>query len=124
LQIDRGDLWWADLPDPVGSSPRYRRPVVVIQSNYFNHSRLATVMVASCSRNLSFANMPGNFLLNKTQTGLALDSVVKLTQIMTIDRSQLTDWIGRLPQAIIKKIDERIVFALNLDLKRSPRNGR
>ena len=123
MRIDRGDLWWADLPDPVGSSPGYRRPVVVIQSNYFNHSRLATVMVASCSRNLSLAHLPENFLLNKTQTGLTRDSVVKLTQIMTIDRSQLTNWIGRLPQAIIKRIDERIVFALDLDFNRLPRNG-
>jgi mRNA interferase MazF len=115
LQIKRGDIWWVDFPEPIGSGPGYRRPTVIVQANYFNRSQLSTIMVAACSGNLAFARTPGNLLLTASQSGLPRDSVVKLTQVMTIDRSQLTDWVSSLPSAIVREIDQRLRFTLDLD---------
>ena len=76
--MQRGDLWWANLPDPVGSGPGYRRPVLIIQANSFNRSRLKTVLVAVITKNTALAAAPGNVLLPGNDSGLALDSVVNV----------------------------------------------
>ena len=94
--IAQGDIWWAALPEPVGSGPGYDRPVVIVQGDTFNRSRLATVVVIPLTSNPRLAGMPGNVLLPSATTGLPKDSVANVTQIIAIDRSLLTEPIGRI----------------------------
>lgn len=94
--IAQGDIWWAALPEPVGSGPGFDRPVVIVQGDTFNRSRLATVVVIPLTSNLRLADLPGNVLLPSASTGLPKDSVANVTQIIAIDRSLLTEPIGRI----------------------------
>jgi mRNA interferase MazF len=94
--IAQGDVWWADLADPVGSEPGYRRPVVVVQGDAFNRSRIATVVVVPLTSNLRWADAPGNVRLTGRATGLPQASVANVSQVVTLDRADLTDRIGRL----------------------------
>mgnify|MGYP001086781526 CR=1 FL=1 len=94
----QGEIWWADLGEPVGSEPGFRRPVLVVQCNAFNHSRLATIVCVPLTSNLKWAEAPGNLLLKADDTGLPKDSVVNVSQIVTLDRSTLTERTGRLSE--------------------------
>jgi mRNA interferase MazF len=94
--IEQGDIWWAALPEPVGSGPGFDRPVVIVQGDTFNRSHLATVVVIPLTSNPRLAGMPGNVLLPSASTGLPKDSVANVTQIIAIDRSLLTEPIGRI----------------------------
>ncbi len=85
MVIVRGDIWWAELPAPVGSAPGYRRPVLVLQSDDFNSSRIATVVVAVITRNIELARAPGNVLLTPRESGLPVESAVNVSQIITRD---------------------------------------
>jgi mRNA interferase MazF len=100
--IARGEIWWADLGEPQGSEPGYRRPVVVVQSDSFNRSRIPTVVCVTLTSNLRWADAPGNVLLEATLTGLPKDSVANVSQILTLDRSVLTDRVAALPE---RKLD-------------------
>ena len=95
--ISRGDVCWADLPDPIGSGPGYRRPVVVIQGNALNRSRIATVVCVPLTSNLVWAGAPGNVLLTGKTTGLVKDSVANVSQVVTLDRALLSERVGHLP---------------------------
>jgi len=95
--ISQGDVWWADLGEPVGSEPGFRRPVVVVQGDDFNRSALRTVVTVSLTSNLRWADAPGNVRLTKRATGLPRDSVANVSQIVTLDKSILTERVGRLP---------------------------
>lgn len=110
----RGEIWWASLPAPTGSGPGFRRPVLVIQANPFNESRIQTIIVAILTSNLALAAAPGNVALAPRQSGLQRASVVNVSQIMTLDRTLLTECIGRLPVAKLHEVDEglRQVLAL------------
>ena len=99
MVISHGDIWWADLPDPTGSGPGFRRPVVVVQGDALNRSRIATVVCVPLTSNVKWAKAPGNVLLSPRLTGLPKDSVANVSQIVTLDKSLLTDWAGRLPRA-------------------------
>ncbi len=105
----QGDIFWASLPDPVGSGPGLTRPVVVVQGDALNASRLATVVVVPLTSNLRWAAAPGNVLLNARRTGLPKDSVANVSQIVAVDRHVLTDHVGRVPRAqldlILRGID-------------------
>lgn len=94
--IARGDVWWAELSDPVGSGPGFRRPVVVVQGDALNRSRIATVVCVPMTSNLVWADAPGNVLLRARATGLPKDSVANASQIVALDRSLLTRRVGRL----------------------------
>ena len=94
--IAQGEVWWADLAEPVGSEPGYRRPVVVVQSDAFNASSLRTVVCVGLTSNLRWADAPGNVLLAARATGLARPSVANVTQLVTLDREVLTERSGRL----------------------------
>lgn len=96
VEIAQGDVWWAELPEPAGSGPGFRRPVVVVQGNHLNRSRIATVVCVPLTSNLVWAGAPGNTLLRATATGLPRDSVANASQIITIDRSFLVERVGRL----------------------------
>jgi mRNA interferase MazF len=88
--MKRGEVWWATLPGPTGSGPGYRRPVLVVQSNPFNLSRIATVVVAAITSNLSLAEAPGNVRLGRGDSGLPRASVVNVSQLVTLDRQRLS----------------------------------
>lgn len=97
--ISQGDVWWADLAAPKGSEPGYRRPVVVIQADAFNRSSIRTVVCVPLTSNLKWATTPGNVALTARQAGLRRDSVANVSQVMTLDRSILTERVGRLSAA-------------------------
>ena len=109
--MKRGEIWWASLPVPVGSGPGLRRPVLIIQSNPFNDSRIATVIVTS---NLSLADAPGNVRIAKSESGLSKPSVINVSQIITIDRSILTQRVRAVPSVIVHRVDEGIRLALGI----------
>jgi mRNA interferase MazF len=96
MVIGQGDVCWASLDDPLGSSPGFRRPVVIVQGDCFNASRIATAVVVPLTSNLRLAAAPGNVLLVASRTKLPKDSVANVSQILTIDRALLTDRVGRL----------------------------
>ncbi len=112
--MKRGEVWWADLADPVGSGPGYRRPVLVIQSKPFNESRIATVIVAVITTNLVLGEAPGNVRLSKSESGLSKPSVVNVSQVITIDKSILTEKVKSLPGAVVQRVDEGLRLALAL----------
>lgn len=95
MVIAQGDVCWADLPEPTGSGPGFRRPVLVVQGNTFNRSRIATVVCVPLTSNLRWADAPGNVLLPARSTGLGKDSVANVSQLVTLDRDSLTERAGR-----------------------------
>ena len=99
MVISQGEIWWADLPAPVGSGPGFRRPVVVVQGDALNRSRLATAVCVPLTSNLRWADAPGNVLLAARTTGLPRDSVANASQVVALDRSLLDERAGRLPRA-------------------------
>jgi mRNA interferase MazF len=99
MVISQGEIWWADLPAPSGSGPGFRRPVVVVQSDAINRSRIATVVCVPLTSNLTWADAPGNVLLDARTTGLPKDSVANVSQIVTLDRGLLTELVNKLASA-------------------------
>jgi mRNA interferase MazF len=110
----RGEIWWANLPDPVGSEPGYRRPVLVIQDDTFNQSRISTVIVVIITSNIQLAEAPGNVLVPRGVSGLSRDSVVNVSQIFTIDKTFLAERIGSLPDYLQEEIDKGLRTVLYL----------
>jgi mRNA interferase MazF len=96
MVISQGDVCWASLEEPTGSSPGFRRPVAIVQGDSFNASRIATTVVVPLTSNVRLASAPGNVLLPAQRTGLPKDSVANVSQIVTIDRTLLTERVGRL----------------------------
>jgi len=112
--MQRGELWWAYLPDPTGSAPGYRRPVLIIQSDTFTNSRISTVVVAAISSNLNLADAPGNVLLRAKDTGLPRDSVVNVSQLATVDKQELDTCIGAVAARVLELIDNGLRLVLDL----------
>ena len=112
--MKRGEVWWASLPAPAGSGPGFRRPVVVVQSNPFNQSRIATAVVAIVTSNLALADAPGNVRVGKAESGLARPSVVNVSQLVTLDRELLTRRVRALPAETMRAIDKGLRLALGL----------
>ena len=112
--IQRGEIWWADLAEPRRSEPGYRRPVLVVQADSFNRSRIQTAIVAVITGNLELAEAPGNVLLPARSTGLPRDSVVNVSQLLTLDRSFLTEHAGTLPTRLQGSVDEGLRLVLEL----------
>jgi mRNA interferase MazF len=98
MVISQGEIWWADLPAPTGSGPGFRRPVVVIQGDSLNQSRIATVVCIPLTSNLRWATAPGNVPLSSGLSGLPKDSVANVSQIVALDRDLLTERVGKLPR--------------------------
>jgi len=96
--ISQGEVWWAELPAPSGSGPGFRRPLVVVQSDALNRSRISTVVCVPLTSNLKWAGAPGNVPLPARLTGLPKDSVANVSQIVSVDREFLAARVGRLPQ--------------------------
>jgi mRNA interferase MazF len=95
--IAQGEVWWADLGEPEGPEPGFRRPVVVVQSDAFNRSRLATVVCVTLTSDLRWAAAPGNVRLSARATGLPKDSVANVSQLVTLDRAALAERVGAVP---------------------------
>jgi len=95
--ISQGEIWWADLPAPAGSGPGFRRPVVVVQGDALNRSRIATVVCVPVTSNLRWAKAPGNVSLTARLTGLPKDSVANVSQVVTLDKELLIERVGKLP---------------------------
>jgi mRNA interferase MazF len=115
LVIRRGEVWWFDFPVPAAShGPAKRRPVVVVQSQSFNDSALATVIVASLTGNLAAARFPGNVFVPKGAGGLPKDSVIRVNEIATVDRYLLVDRVGLLPADLIQELSRGLRLALGV----------
>lgn len=104
VSIAQGDVWWADLPAPRGSAPGFRRPVVVIQGDALNRSNIATVVCVPLTSNLKWAGAPGNLLLQASVTGLPKESVANVSQIVTLDKSDLTERTGTLTRTKLELV--------------------
>lgn len=114
MDIGRGEIWWADLPEPQGSAPGYRRPVLIVQSDTVNRSRLATVTVVALTGNVRLLDAPGNVLIPAHASGLRRDSVVNVTQILTVNRNVLTERVRDVAPSLMKQVNEGLRFALDL----------
>jgi mRNA interferase MazF len=114
MVIGRGEIWWANLPEPVGSSPGFRRPVLVVQSDSFNQSKIQTVVVAVITKNLDLVKAPGNVSITARTSRLQVDSVVNVSQVITIDKSLLTEFVATLPNKKMEKIEEGLRLVLSL----------
>jgi len=112
--VRRGEIWWADLVAPVASEPGYRRPVLIVQSDSFNRSRIATVVVVTLSSNLRLAQAPGNVLLSRRATGLAKDCVANVSQVITVDKGFLTEQVGMLPGYLLEQVEDGLRLVMEL----------
>lgn len=104
MVVSQGDVWWTDLPDPASSEPGHRRPVIVVQGDPLNRSRISTVVCVVVTSNLKWAKAPGNVRLSARESGLPRDAVVNVSQILTLDRLRLTDHVGRIGAARLDTI--------------------
>ena len=112
--MQRGEIWWANLSEPKGSGPGLRRPVLIVQADSFNQSRIQTVIVAVITKNLNLAEAPGNVSLTARVSHLPVDSVVNVSQIVTLDKSLLTDYVATLQSKKIKQVEAGMRLVLGL----------
>lgn len=112
MVIRQGDVFWADLGEPVGSEPGFVRLVVVIQNNLFNQSQISTVVVCALTSNLNYANFEGNVPLDQGEANLPKPSVVNVTQVYTLDRAQLVEQLGSLPPRWVGQILRGVLLVL------------
>ncbi|MDP2956979.1 MAG: type II toxin-antitoxin system PemK/MazF family toxin [Longimicrobiales bacterium] len=112
--MHRGEIWWADLAEPRGSEPGFRHPVLILQAEPFNRSRLRTVVGIVVSSNTRLLDAPGNVLLPAKETGLPRDSVANVTQFVTIDRDYLEDRAGRVPPRTLARVEVGVRLVLDL----------
>lgn len=112
--IRRGEIWWASLPEPAGSEPGYRLPVLVVQTNDFNEGGIRTVIVLAITSNLRLAGAPGNVLCHRRDTGLAKESVINVSQTFTVNKARLTHRIGMLPSTLMQEVETGLRLVLGL----------
>jgi mRNA interferase MazF len=112
--MHRGEIWWAGLPDPEGSGPGYRRPVLIVQADEFTNSRINTVVVAILTSNLALAQAPGNVLVRSRYSGLSKNSVVNISQLLTIDKRLLVEKLRALDATDMAKVDDGLRLFLNI----------
>ena len=114
MVVKRGEIWWASLETPTGSEPGYRRPVVIISANTFNQSRIQTVIVAAITSNLRLAHAPGNITLSTRESGLSKESIINVSQLLTLDKTSLTEKVSTLPVKKARQLDEGLRLSLSL----------
>jgi mRNA interferase MazF len=112
--IERGSVWWADLGEPRGSEPRYRRPLLVIQADAFNRSRIETVIAAILTSNLRLLDAPGNVLISARTSGLRRDSVADVSQLITVNRDDLQERSGQLDALTMRQLNAGLRLVLKL----------
>ena len=114
IEVEGGEIWWADLREPRRSEPGYKRPVVILQADSFNRSHIKAVIVGFVTGNLDLAAVPGNVFITARSSGLNRDSVVHLSQVVTLDRSYLTERVALLPANVQGRIDSALREVLAL----------
>lgn len=114
MVVERGQIWWADLAPPEGSEPGFRRPVLVVQSDAFNRSRIRTVIAVALTSNLRLVDAPGNVLVPAKASGLSKDSVANVSQILTLDKHYLADLAGRIRGPLLAEVDAGLGLVLGL----------
>jgi len=115
MKYKKGEIWWADLDEPRGSEPGYRRPVVIIQSDEFNKSKISTIIVAVVTSNLALAKAPGNIALGvNKRLGLVKESVINVSQVLTLDKSYLNEKIGNLNENEKLALTEGLKLVLDI----------
>jgi len=112
MVITQGDIYWLDLGEPRGSEPGYRHPFVVIQNDAFNKSQIGTAVVCALTSNVKLAGAPGNVLLKKGEANLTKPSVVNVSQVLTVNKSDLTEKIGQLSKKRMEEIVEGFQFII------------
>ncbi|NEP84755.1 MAG: type II toxin-antitoxin system PemK/MazF family toxin [Okeania sp. SIO3B3] len=110
----RGEVWWADLSEPRGSEPGYIRPVLIIQDNHYNDSRLATVITIGLTSNLKYSQIPSNIQLPKSESGLPKDSIINLAHLSTINKDELTERVSAVPQLILDQVEHGLAIMLGM----------
>ena len=110
--MERGEVWWVELPAGTSSAPAFRRPVLVVQSDVFNRSRISTTIGVALTSNLRLADAPGNVLIPATDSGLPRDSVVNVSQIVTVDKADLAERAGKLPPRFMRAVSEGLKLVL------------
>ena len=110
----RGEIWWVSLGQPQGSGPGFRRPVVIVQSNEFNDSAIRTSICAAITSNMRLADAPGNVRVTRRASSLPHDSVVNVSQLITVDKDMLTEKVGRLPAQSLRDVEAGIKLVLAL----------
>lgn len=109
--MQRGEIWWADLPEPTGATPGYHRPVLLIQADAFTQSRIATIIAVSITSNLRIATAPGHVLLRATESGLPKDSVINASHIVTLDKHALDERVGHVTAATLTVLKMEFVWS-------------
>ncbi len=112
--MKRGEIWWASMGEPRGSEPGYNRPVIIVSSNEFNQSLIQTVIVVVVTSNLRLVDAPGNFKITKKQSNLNKDSVVNVSQLITLDKTFLTEQVGKLNSKYISYLNEGVRLVLDI----------
>jgi mRNA interferase MazF len=112
--VKRGQIWWAELPEPTASEPGFKRPVIILQSDVFTNTLLSTVIVVAITSNLCLAAAPGNVQLSTKNTGLSRESVANVSQVITMDKRFLTELIGEINPSTMHQIDNGIRLILSL----------
>jgi mRNA interferase MazF len=112
--MTRGEIWWATLPVPSASEPGYRRPLLVVQSDDFNRSKISTIIAVVISSNLRLAEAPGNVTLSSKNTGLPKKSVANVSQLITVDKSFLSERVGKISPELLKEVEAGIRLILSL----------
>ena len=114
MVVERGQVWWADLGEPDGSGPGFRRPVLIISNDAFNRSRIRTVIAVVLTANLRLVDAPGNVLVPAKAAGLPKDSVANVSQVVTLDKDFLTELAGRIKGRLLSDIDSGLRLVLSL----------
>ena len=114
MVIQRGEVWWADLGEPTGSEPGFRRPLLIVQDDAFNRSRIATTIAVVLTSNLRLLDAPGNVLVPKRGSGLPKDSVANVSQVVTVDRTDLTERAGKVSSEILEAVGAGLRLVLSL----------
>ena len=112
--MKRGEIWWAQLAEPRGSEPGYRRPVLVVQADSFNASQIRTVVVAAITSNMRLAAAPGNVRLTRRQGKLPRESVVNVSQLLTLDRRFMVERVGKVPASSMTSVESGLRLVLSL----------
>lgn len=114
MVVQRGEIWWAELEEPRGSEPGYRRPLLIVQADSFNRSRIETVIGVVLTSNLRLVEAPGNVLLPKRASGLPKDSIANVSQVVTVDRDILTERVGKLSVPLMASVEHGLRLVLDL----------
>ncbi len=112
--MQRGEIWWAELPDPVGAEPGYRRPILIVQADPLTTSRMATIVAVIVTSNMRWAAAPGNVVLQASESGLPRDSIANVTQIVTLDKQALEERVGQVTPYTLELVNNGLRFVLDL----------